>query len=131
MSTLLTAHALHVETAFGPLFNTLSFTLKKVDRIGLIGHNGCGKSTLLQVLDGTLAPTSGSVSLAGQCLMARVEQHLPEALRSQSLLQAVLAPLPADVREAQRWLAERLLAQMGFTPAVMEQQTTTLSGCLL
>ncbi|MCB3511455.1 ABC-F family ATP-binding cassette domain-containing protein [Klebsiella variicola] len=128
MSTLLTAHALHVETAFGPLFNTLSFTLKKGDRIGLIGHNGCGKSTLLQVLDGTLAPTSGSVSLAGQCLMARVEQHLPEALRSQSLLQAVLAPLPADVRKAQRWLAERLLAQMGFTPAVMEQQTTTLSG---
>lgn len=128
MSTLLTAHALQVETAFGPLFNTLSFTLKKGDRIGLIGHNGCGKSTLLQVLDGTLAPTSGSVSLAGQCLMARVEQHLPEALRSQSLLQAVLAPLPADVREAQRWLAERLLAQMGFTPAVMEQQTTTLSG---
>ncbi|GKM73527.1 ABC-F family ATP-binding cassette domain-containing protein [Klebsiella variicola] len=128
MSTLLTAHALHVETAFGPLFNTLSFTLKKGDRIGLIGHNGCGKSTLLQVLDGTLAPTSGSVSLAGQCLMARVEQHLPEALRSQSLLQTVLAPLPADVRKAQRWLAERLLAQMGFTPAVMEQQTTTLSG---
>ncbi len=70
MSTLLTAHALHVETAFGPLFNTLSFTLKKGDRIGLIGHNGCGKSTLLQVLDGTIAPTSGSVSLAGQCLMA-------------------------------------------------------------
>ncbi|HGO4290848.1 TPA: ATP-binding cassette domain-containing protein, partial [Klebsiella quasipneumoniae subsp. similipneumoniae] len=128
MSTLLTAHALHVETAFGPLFNTLSFTLKKGDRIGLIGHNGCGKSTLLQVLDGTLAPTSGSVSLAGQCLMARVEQHLPEALRSQSLLQAVLAPLPADAREAQRWLAERLLTQMGFTPAVMAQQTSTLSG---
>ncbi len=128
MSTLLTAHALHVETAFGPLFNSLSFTLKKGDRIGLIGHNGCGKSTLLQVLDGTLAPTSGSVSLAGQCLMARVEQHLPEALRSQSLLQAVLAPLPADAREAQRWLAERLLAQMGFTPAVMAQQTSTLSG---
>ncbi len=114
MSTLLTAHALHVETAFGPLFNSLSFTLKKGDRIGLIGHNGCGKSTLLQVLEGTLAPTSGSVSLAGQCLMARVEQHLPEALHTQSLLQAVLAPLPADAREAQRWLAERLLAQMGL-----------------
>lgn len=40
----------------------------------------------------------------------------------------MLAPLPADAREAQRWLAERLLAQMGFTPAVMAQQTSTLSG---
>ncbi|MCS5780930.1 hypothetical protein LNP24_10580 [Klebsiella pneumoniae subsp. pneumoniae] len=27
-----------METAFGPLFNSLSFTLKKGDRIGLIGH---------------------------------------------------------------------------------------------
>ncbi len=53
--------------------------------------------------------------------MARVEQHLPEALHTQSLLQ-VLAPLPADAREAQRWLAERLLAQMGFTPAVMSSR---------
>jgi ATPase subunit of ABC transporter with duplicated ATPase domains len=45
MSTLFTAQSLHVETAFGPLFTDLSFTLKKGDRIGLIGHNGCGKST--------------------------------------------------------------------------------------
>ncbi len=117
MSTLLTAHALHVETAFGPLFNSLSFTLKKGDRIGLIGHNGCGKSTLLQVLDGTLAPTSGSVSLAGQCLMARVEQHLPEALHTQSLLQAVLAPFNAkviaiDVNDGQLELAASMGADL-------------------
>ena len=103
MSTLLTAHALHVETAFGPLFNTLSFTLKKGDRIGLIGHNGCGKSTLLQVLDGTIAPPSGSVSLAGQCLMARVEQHLPEALRSQSLLQCWPRYLPIRGKHSAGW----------------------------
>nr|VUD29648.1 glutathione-regulated potassium-efflux system ATP-binding protein [Raoultella sp. NCTC 9187] len=51
MSTFLTAQSLYVETAFGPLFNDLSFTLKKGDRVGLIGYNGCGKSTLLQVLD--------------------------------------------------------------------------------
>lgn len=60
MSTLLTAQSLHVDTAFGTLFDDLTFTLKKGDRIGLIGYNGCGKSTLLKVLDGSIVPTGGS-----------------------------------------------------------------------
>lgn len=64
MSTLLTAQSLHVDTAFGTLFDDLSFTLKKGDRIGLIGYNGCGKSTLLKLLDGTIAPTSGTIAQA-------------------------------------------------------------------
>jgi ATPase subunit of ABC transporter with duplicated ATPase domains len=36
--------------------STPFFTLKKGDRIGLLGDNGCGKSTLLKVLDGTDSP---------------------------------------------------------------------------
>lgn len=94
MSTLLTAQSLHVDTAFGPLFTNLSFTLKKGDRIGLIGYNGCGKSTLLRVLDGTMIPNGGSVALASHCLMARVEQHLPDTLLAQPLLQVVLENFP-------------------------------------
>ncbi|NRE87520.1 ABC-F family ATP-binding cassette domain-containing protein [Klebsiella michiganensis] len=128
MSTLLTAQSLYVDTAFGPLFTNLSFTLKKGDRIGLIGYNGCGKSTLLQVLDGTIVPNSGSVALANHCLMARVEQHLPDTLLAQPLLQAVLAKLPVLERESQRWQAERLLAEMGFTPDEVLQLASTLSG---
>ncbi|TCW09333.1 ATPase subunit of ABC transporter with duplicated ATPase domains [Raoultella sp. BIGb0138] len=128
MSTLLTAQSLHVETAFGPLFTDLSLTLKQGDRIGLIGYNGCGKSTLLQVLDGTLTPNAGSIALAHHCLLARVEQHLPDALRQQSLVQGVLARLPAAGREHQRWQAERLLAEMGFSPAEFTRQAATLSG---
>ncbi|MCS4271656.1 MULTISPECIES: ABC-F family ATP-binding cassette domain-containing protein [Raoultella] len=128
MSTFLTAQSLYVETAFGPLFNDLSFTLKKGDRIGLIGYNGCGKSTLLQVLDGTLTPNSGRVALANHCLMARVEQHLPQTVLAQSLVQAVLARLPAAGRENHRWQAERLLAEMGFGAASFGQQAANLSG---
>jgi ATPase subunit of ABC transporter with duplicated ATPase domains len=128
MSTFLTAQSLYVETAFGPLFNDLSFTLKKGDRIGLIGYNGCGKSTLLQVLDGTLTPNSGRVALANHCLMARVEQHLPQTVLAQSLVQAVLARLPAAGRENHRWQAERLLAEIGFDGDSFEQQAATLSG---
>lgn len=128
MSTLLSAQSLHVDTAFGPLFNDLSFTLKKGDRIGLIGYNGCGKSTLLQVLDGTLTPNSGCVSRANHCLLARVEQHLPDALLSQPLLQVVLEKLAPGERDSLRWQAERLLAEMGFTVQQTQQQAATLSG---
>ncbi|HDG1700927.1 TPA: ABC-F family ATP-binding cassette domain-containing protein [Kluyvera ascorbata] len=128
MSTLLTAQSLHVETAFGPLFTDLSFTLKKGDRIGLIGYNGCGKSTLLQVLDGTLIPSSGRVALANHCLMARVEQHLPAELFDRTLIQAVLAQPPESARESQRWQAERLLTEMGFSPAEIDNPAATLSG---
>lgn len=128
MSTLLTAQSLHVETAFGPLFTDLSFTLKKGDRIGLIGYNGCGKSTLLQVLDGTLIPSSGRVALANHCLMARVEQHLPAELLDRTLIQAVLAQLSESARESQRWQAERLLTEMGFSPAEIDNPAATLSG---
>lgn len=92
MSTLLTAQSLRVDTAFGTLFDSLSFTLKKGDRIGLLGDNGCGKSTLLKVLDGTDSPAAGTVALAGHCLMARVEQHLPDAIFPLTMLDAVLAP---------------------------------------
>lgn len=128
MSTLLTAQSLHVETAFGPLFTDLSFTLKKGDRIGLIGYNGCGKSTLLQVLDGTLIPSSGRVALANHCLMARIEQHLPAELFDRTLIQAVLAQPPESARESQRWQAERLLTEMGFSPAEIDNPAATLSG---
>ncbi|HCD1473836.1 ABC-F family ATP-binding cassette domain-containing protein [Enterobacter hormaechei] len=128
MSTLLTAQSLRVDTAFGTLFDSLSFTLKKGDRIGLLGDNGCGKSTLLKVLDGTDSPAAGTVALAGYCLMARVEQHLPEAIYPLTMLDAVLAQLPASERESLHWKAETLLAGMGFTPQDMALTSATLSG---
>ena len=94
MSTLLTAQSLHVDTAFGTLFDDLTFTLKKGDRMGLIGYNGCGKSTLLKVLDGSIVPTGGTLALANHCHLARVEQHLPDEILPLTLQEAVLAQFP-------------------------------------
>jgi len=128
MSTLLTALSLRVDTAFDTLFNDLTFSLKKGDRIGLLGDNGCGKSTLLKILDGTETPLSGTVALAGHCLMARVEQHLPETIYPLTMLDAVLAQLSVAERESLRWRAETLLASMGFTPDDMALPSATLSG---
>jgi ATPase subunit of ABC transporter with duplicated ATPase domains len=128
MSTLLSAQSVGYDNAFGPLLAEVSFSLKKGDRIGLIGHNGCGKSTLLKILSGALPASTGSVTLSHQCLMARVEQHLPPELHGCTLLEAVLARLPENLRVSESWQAEVLLTSLGFAASSWTLTAGTLSG---
>ncbi|MET4696761.1 ABC-F family ATP-binding cassette domain-containing protein [Endozoicomonas lisbonensis] len=128
MSTLLSAQSVSYDLTSGPLLEGISFTLKKGDRIGLIGHNGCGKSTLLKLLSGDLNALSGSVSQSSQCLMERVEQHLPETIEHLSMFDAVAAQLPESLRIAEGWRIERLLADMGFDDSDWQLTAGTLSG---
>ncbi|MDG3086927.1 ABC transporter ATP-binding protein [Vibrio hannami] len=52
-------------TEFSAL-SKVSFTVKKGDSVGVLGHNGAGKSTLLQIITGVLTPTSGNVITKGR-----------------------------------------------------------------
>jgi len=44
----------------------ISFSIKKGERVGIIGHNGAGKSTLLKLLSRVTAPTKGTISYNGR-----------------------------------------------------------------
>ncbi len=125
MSTLLSAHAVGFDNAFGTLFHDIHFSLKKGDRIGLLGDNGTGKSTLLKILSGELEASHGSVTPANHCLLARIEQHLPAELHNASLLEGVMAHVPV---QADRWRAEALLGSLGFTAEQQAHTASTLSG---
>ncbi|QHB32925.1 ABC-F family ATP-binding cassette domain-containing protein [Yersinia canariae] len=128
MSTLLSAQSVCYNNTFGPLLTEISFSLKKGDRIGLIGHNGCGKSTLLKILSGALSETSGAITVANQCVMATVEQHLPPALNNATLKDAVINHLPDSLHQPEHWQAEVLLTTLGFDETSWSLTAGTLSG---
>lgn len=44
----------------------ISFSIKKGEAIGLIGHNGCGKSTTLKLLTRIMYPDSGTIEMQGR-----------------------------------------------------------------
>lgn len=44
----------------------ISFTLRRGECLGLIGHNGAGKSTLLKILNGLINPDAGKVVMHGR-----------------------------------------------------------------
>ena len=57
-----------------PLFENISVKFGDGNRYGLIGANGCGKSTLMKILDGSLTPTSGNVSITPNERLGRLHQ---------------------------------------------------------
>ncbi|MBR3846166.1 MAG: ATP-binding cassette domain-containing protein [Alistipes sp.] len=59
------------------LFDNISFLINPKDRIGLVGRNGAGKTTLLRLITGEQAPTSGAVTINGDCTIG----YLPQTMR--------------------------------------------------
>ena len=57
----------HVSRRFGALtvLDDVSLSLAPGSITEIVGNNGVGKTSLLRILAGTLAPTSGSVTVAG------------------------------------------------------------------
>ena len=55
----------HITKSYGyrTLIRDFSYIFLRDDRIGIIGPNGCGKSTLMKIIDGSVQPDSGTVTI--------------------------------------------------------------------
>ncbi len=62
--------ARHVTKRFGGLVavNDVSFDVTEHQVMGIIGPNGSGKSTMINMISGSFAPSSGSITLNGRLL---------------------------------------------------------------
>ena len=56
------------------LFDKLSFTIDRGERVGLIGDNGAGKSTLFKMITGAMTPDLGDRSIARTATIGLLEQ---------------------------------------------------------
>ncbi|MBL6989079.1 MAG: ABC-F family ATP-binding cassette domain-containing protein [Bacteriovoracaceae bacterium] len=60
------------------LLSNLSLTIKKGDRIGIIGSNGQGKTTLVNLIAQSLPPTTGQIKRAQNIVVLHFDQKRQE-----------------------------------------------------
>jgi ATP-binding cassette subfamily F protein uup len=61
------------------LLDAADFTLRRGERVGLLGRNGAGKTTLLKVIRGDIVPESGERWVRQGTGIAYLDQSLPAA----------------------------------------------------
>jgi len=68
--------------AFGDhvVFPGIDLTVRRGEKIGIIGVNGAGKTTLLKMMAGELRPDSGKISIGGKVQPGYFAQHHAETL---------------------------------------------------
>jgi len=74
---VLTASGLRKELSGDPLFDGVSFRLRRGDRLALAGPNGSGKTTLLRTLVGETSLTAGELAFAKDTRVALHDQRPP------------------------------------------------------
>ncbi|WP_312762391.1 ABC-F family ATP-binding cassette domain-containing protein [Epilithonimonas sp.] len=73
---MLSVQGLGLHHAGNYLFRDTNFTIKKGDKIGLVGKNGAGKSTLLKILSGEINFYEGTVVPEGNITIGFLKQDL-------------------------------------------------------
>ncbi len=126
MTALIQAKDLGYTLGTKHLFQNLNLSINQGDRVGLVGHNGAGKTSLLNLLAGLAQPDEGELVQRRGLTVGMVEQFVPEHLRSQKLIDAVLDVLPEEDRFPYR--AETVLGSLGFDPSQMTSTINRLSG---
>ncbi|HEX2135057.1 MAG TPA: ABC-F family ATP-binding cassette domain-containing protein [Microvirga sp.] len=103
------------------LFDQAGFALPPGARVGLVGRNGAGKTTLFRLIQGEIAPESGSIALPRNMRVGTVAQEAPSG--PETLLEVVLA---ADAERTA--LMREAEAADGFRRAEIETRLTDIGA---
>jgi ATP-binding cassette subfamily F protein 3 len=107
------------------VFDGLSTTIKRLDKIAVVGVNGAGKSTLLKMMANQTEPTAGSIRLGPSIKMGYFSQFSFDVLTPENtILQQVSHSLP----HASDGQIRNLLAAFLFRGDDVHKKIKFLSG---
>lgn len=122
----------HVTESFGEktVLDDINWLIGPGDRYGILGENGAGKTTLLRILDGSLAPTAGTVKIGKTVELAVLTQQLDELepVQKYRVLEVLEDYKRGYIVDGKHVSPTQLLEQLGFDRDLFQARVSDLSG---
>jgi ATP-binding cassette subfamily F protein 3 len=117
-----------LEKGFGTqiLFQDVTFTLGKGERVGLVGRNGTGKSTLFKILLGEESQDAGQVIFPKNYLIGTLKQHL--VFTKPTILEECTTALRGENAAFEQYKVEKMLLGLGFKISDFNRPPSDFSG---
>ncbi len=84
----------NLQIGYTEVLSTVSFEIKRGEKIGILGGNGLGKSTLLKTLVGTLPPLGGQFIIGGSVKIGYFDQQMAQYTSSDTVFTDFLKAFP-------------------------------------
>lgn len=114
----------NLKIGYSSPLSTLSLSLKKGERLAVVGGNGCGKSTLIKTILGIIPAISGEMGFGHQVKWSYFSQNTAEDISSDTVIEYMLSAFPkktpAEIRN--------ILGAFLFRGEDVFKETATLSG---
>ncbi|MFG1483275.1 ATP-binding cassette domain-containing protein, partial [Halobacteriovorax sp. HFRX-1_3] len=107
------------------VFHGLSTTVKRTNKIAVVGVNGAGKSTLLKCITAHTEPTAGSVAIGPSIKIGYFSQYSLEVLNPEA---SVFDEVRKDLPTASDGYIRNLLAAFLFRGQDVDKKVKYLSG---
>jgi len=116
------------------ILRDLNWNIKSNRKYGLVGPNGAGKTSLLEVISGRLDPEKGDLSVSNKAVLGYLPQEINYSIRDSSVIEETLGVFTEGANSSEenperlRYLAEKILAGLGFVPEQFDESADSMSG---
>jgi ATP-binding cassette subfamily F protein 3 len=121
---VLTLEGVHKHYHDKVIFDNVSFSLQRGDKLGVVGVNGAGKTTLLKIMAG-VEPAEGSIKPGHNVILSYFGQHQAQELPGELTILDTVYHTAVDMSITQ---VRSLLGAFLFSGDEVEKKVQVLSG---